>query len=121
MKIENTYSIPLFFILSGKTKSLAVSSCRFNQSFPNSANIFAGESPTAYSSSAGNYVVVDHQDGYKSIYMHLSGFSVSSGTIVSAGQQIGLTGATGIATGDHLHFGISYNGVYVNPCLYVNL
>ena len=92
-----------------------------NQSFPNSANIFAGESPTAYSSSAGNYVVVDHQDGYKSIYMHLSGFSVSSGTIVSAGQQIGLTGATGIATGDHLHFGISYNGVYVNPCLYVNL
>ena len=51
--------------------------------------------------------------------MHLSGFSVSSGTIVSAGQQIGLTGATG--TGDHLHFGISYNGVYVNPCLYVNL
>lgn len=81
----------------------------------------AGIATTAYSSSAGNYVVVDHQDGYKSIYMHLSGFSVSSGTIVSAGQQIGLTGATGIATGDHLHFGISYNGVYVNPCLYVNL
>lgn len=81
----------------------------------------AGIATTAYSSSAGNYVVVDHQDGYKSIYMHLSGFSVSNGTIVSAGQQIGLTGATGIATGDHLHFGISYNGVYVNPCLYVNL
>lgn len=81
----------------------------------------AGIATTAYSSSAGNYVIVDHQDGYKSIYMHLSGFSVSSGTIVSAGQQIGLTGTTGIATGDHLHFGISYNGVYVNPCLYVNL
>ena len=64
---------------------------------------------------------VDHQDGFKSVYMHLSGFSVSNGTIVSAGQQIGLTGATGIATGDHLQFGISYNGVYVNPCLYVNL
>lgn len=81
----------------------------------------AGIATTAYSASAGNYVIVDHQDGYKSVYMHLSGFSVSSGTIVSAGQQIGLTGATGIATGDHLHFGISYNGVYVNPCLYVNL
>ena len=81
----------------------------------------AGIATTAYSSSAGNYVIVDHQDGYKSVYMHLSGFSVSSGTIVSAGQQIGLTGATGIATGDHLHFGISYNGVYVNPCLYVSL
>lgn len=81
----------------------------------------AGIATTAYSSSAGNYVIVDHQDGYKSIYMHLSGFSVSSGTVVSAGQQIGLTGSTGVSTGDHLHFGISYNGVYVNPCLYVNL
>ena len=81
----------------------------------------AGIATTAYSSSAGNYVIVDHQDGYKSVYMHLSGFSVSSGTVVSAGQQIGLTGSTGVSTGDHLHFGISYNGVYVNPCLYVNL
>lgn len=81
----------------------------------------AGIAYTAYGSSAGNYVTIDHQDGFKSIYMHLSGFSVSNGTIVSAGQQIGLTGSTGVSTGDHLHFGISLNGVYVNPCLYVNL
>ena len=81
----------------------------------------AGIAYTAYGSAAGNYVTVDHQDGFKSIYMHLSGFSVSNGTVVSAGQQIGLTGSTGVSTGDHLHFGISYNGVYVNPCLYVNL
>lgn len=81
----------------------------------------AGIAYTGYGSAAGNYVTVDHQDGFKSIYMHLSGFSVSNGTVVSAGQQIGLTGSTGVSTGDHLHFGISYNGVYVNPCLYVNL
>ena len=81
----------------------------------------AGIAYTAYGSAAGNYVTIDHQDGFKSIYMHLSGFSISNGTIVSAGQQIGLTGSTGVSTGDHLHFGISYNGVYVNPCLYVNL
>jgi len=81
----------------------------------------AGTAYTAYSSTAGNYVTVDHHDGFKSIYMHLSGFSVSNGTNVSAGQQIGLTGNTGVSTGDHLHFGISLNGVYVNPCLYVNL
>lgn len=81
----------------------------------------AGIAYTAYSSSAGNYVTIDHQDGFKSIYMHLSGFSISNGTIVSAGQQIGLTGSTGVSTGDHLHFGISLNGVYVNPCFYVNL
>ena len=81
----------------------------------------SGIAYTAYGSAAGNYVTIDHQDGFKSIYMHLSGFSVSSGTIVSAGQQIGLTGSTGVSTGDHLHFGISYNGAYVNPCQYVNL
>ena len=72
-------------------------------------------------SAAGNYVTIDHRDGFKSIYMHLSGFSISSGTMVSAGQQIGLTGSTGVSTGDHLHFGISYNGAYVNPCQYVGL
>ena len=81
----------------------------------------AGIAYTAYGSAAGNYVTIDHQDGFKSVYMHLSGFSISNGTIVSAGQQIGLTGSTGVSTGDHLHFGISLNGVYVNPCLYVNL
>lgn len=74
-----------------------------------------------YSSSAGNYVQIDHQDGFRSVYMHLSSYCVSVGQIVSAGQEIGKTGATGIATGDHLHFGISFNGVYVNPCNYVNL
>ena len=81
----------------------------------------AGIAYTAYGSAAGNYVTIDHQDGFRSIYMHLSGFSVSNGTIVSAGQQIGLTGSTGVSTGDHLHFGISLNGVYVNPCNYVAL
>ena len=81
----------------------------------------AGIAYTAYGSAAGNYVTIDHQDGFRSIYMHLSAFSVSNGTIVSAGQQIGLTGSTGVSTGDHLHFGISLNGVYVNPCNYVAL
>lgn len=75
----------------------------------------------SYSSSAGYYVQIDHQDGFRSIYMHLSSIGASVGQIVSAGTYIGATGATGIATGDHLHFGISLNGVYVNPCLYVAL
>ena len=81
----------------------------------------AGIAYTSYGSAAGNYVTIDHRDGFKSIYMHLSGFSISSGSMVSAGQQIGLTGSTGVSTGDHLHFGISYNGAYVNPCQYVGL
>ena len=87
-------------------------------------NVVAARAGTAYcsvSGAAGNYVTIDHHDGFKSIYMHLSGFAVSSGTNVSAGQLIGYTGSTGVSTGDHLHFGISLNGVYVNPCSYVPL
>ena len=74
-----------------------------------------------WGNAAGNYVQINHQDGFSSIYMHMSSYCVSAGQIVSAGQLIGATGATGVATGDHLHFGISYNGVYVNPCNYVPL
>ena len=81
----------------------------------------AGTAYTAYGSAAGNYVTIDHHDGFRSVYMHLSGFAISNGTNVSAGQTIGYTGSTGVSTGDHLHFGISYNGVYVNPCNYVPL
>ena len=78
--------------------------------------IFSG-----WGNAAGNYITIDHHDGFKSIYMHLNGFAVGSGTNVSAGQLIGYTGSTGVSTGDHLHFGISLNGVYVNPCSYVPL
>ena len=78
--------------------------------------IFSG-----WGNAAGNYITIDHQDGFRSVYMHLNSRNVSVGQIVSAGQQIGTTGNTGVSTGDHLHFGISYNGVYVNPCNYVAL
>ena len=81
----------------------------------------AGTAYTGYGSAAGNYVTIDHHDGFKSIYMHLSGFAISNGTNVGAGQLIGYTGSTGVSTADHLHFGISLNGVYVNPCSYVPL
>ena len=74
-----------------------------------------------YSGSAGNYITINHGDGFSSIYMHLASTVVSSGQAVSAGQLIGYVGRTGIATGYHLHFGIAYNGAYVNPCAYVSL
>ena len=81
----------------------------------------AGTAYTAVGKAAGNYITIDHHDGFKSIYMHLNGFAISNGTNVSAGQLIGYTGSSGVSTGDHLHFGISLNGVYVNPCNYVPL
>ncbi len=73
------------------------------------------------SASAGNYVTVNHGDGYSSVYMHMTNYVVSVGQYVSQGQLIGYVGSTGISTGNHLHFGIAKNGTYVNPAEYVNL
>ena len=78
--------------------------------------IYAG-----YGYSGGNYVHIDHFDGYRSLYLHMTHYVVESGEYVSQGQLIGYMGSTGVSTGPHLHFGISYNGVYVNPCEYINL
>ena len=72
-----------------------------------------------YSSSAGNYVSLNHGDGFSSIYMHMTHSIVSVGQYVSTGQVIGYVGSTGISTGNHLHFGIAYNGTYVNPMNYI--
>jgi murein DD-endopeptidase MepM/ murein hydrolase activator NlpD len=76
--------------------------------------------------SAGYYVVIDHGDGFRSIYMHMCTRPyVKVGDFVQAGQEIGCVGSTGASTGNHLHFGISQwdnktkKYVYVNPLLYV--
>ena len=74
-----------------------------------------------FSKSAGYYVTINHGDGYSSVYMHMTTYTVSVGQSVSQGQLIGYMGSTGISTGSHLHFGISYNGSYVNPAQYVPL
>ena len=70
---------------------------------------------------AGNYVALSHGDGYGSIYMHMTHYIVSVGQYVEAGEVIGYMGTTGGSDGVHLHFGISYNGVYVNPADYINI
>lgn len=68
---------------------------------------------------AGNYVSINHLDGFASIYMHMTHYVVSAGQTVSQGQLIGYVGSTGISTGPHLHFGVSYAGTYVNPLAYI--
>ena len=70
---------------------------------------------------AGYYVQLNHGDGYRSIYMHMTHYIVYAGQYVSAGQIIGYCGSTGGSTGPHLHFGISYNGEYVNPADYISI
>ena len=72
-----------------------------------------------YHSTAGNYVTLNHQDGYTSVYMHMTHDVVSVGEYVKAGQLIGYVGSTGRSTGPHLHFGIAYQGTYVNPMNFI--
>ena len=68
---------------------------------------------------AGYYVSINHLDGFSSIYMHMTNYVVSAGQTVAQGQLIGYVGSTGISTGPHLHFGVSYAGTYVNPLAYI--
>lgn len=67
------------------------------------------------SSGYGNRVVIDHGNGYTSLYAHMSNVYVSAGDTVSRGQLIGQMGSTGRSTGTHLHLEIRYKGVALNP------
>ena len=63
----------------------------------------------------GNCVIVDHGMGVQSLYAHLSSFGVKAGDTVQKGQEVGRSGMTGLAGGDHLHFTMLVNGRMVNP------
>ena len=73
----------------------------------------------AYSGAWGYYVVINHGDGYSTLYAHQPSLSVSVGDYVTQGQTIGYVGSTGYSTGPHLHFTIYYNGSDVNPFNYI--
>jgi murein DD-endopeptidase MepM/ murein hydrolase activator NlpD len=63
----------------------------------------------------GNYVVIDHRNGFQTLYGHLSRIFVRAGESVGKGALIGLMGSTGNSTGPHLHFEIRQRGVQINP------
>lgn len=86
---------------------------------PNGTDVLAADSGTVIVSgsgrSYGNYVVIDHGNGYTTLYAHNSRLCVSAGQKVSKGQVIAKVGSTGNSTGPHIHFEISKNGSLVNP------
>lgn len=66
----------------------------------------------------GNWIKIDHGNGFESLYLHNSQLLVSVGDVVAKGQVIALSGNTGVGTGPHLHFAIKLNGNYIDPLLY---
>ena len=97
----------------------------------NGVDLAAGAGPAIYATKSGtvttalrsdiwgNYVVINHGDGFSSLYAHMQGLIVKAGDYVKQGQTIGYVGSTGLSTGPHLHFTIYYNGADVNPMSYI--
>jgi murein DD-endopeptidase MepM/ murein hydrolase activator NlpD len=90
---------------------------------PHGTPVYAGRSGTVtfsgWSSGLGNYITIDHGDGYSTLYSHQSQNIVRRGDRVIQGEVIGFVGRTGIATGNHLHFEVRKNGTRVNPRHYL--
>ena len=91
---------------------------------PSNYNILASDNgvvvATGFSGSYGNRILIDHNNGYTTLYGHLSSFEVEVGQVVEKGSVIGIMGSTGNSTGTHLHFEIEKNGGLVDPLSYVS-
>ncbi|MDR1353694.1 MAG: M23 family metallopeptidase [Treponema sp.] len=72
-------------------------------------------SGVGYNDTSGNYIVITHHSGYRSLYAHLSVVRIKAGAYVRTGDHIGDVGSTGLSTGPHLHFTVYKNGVTINP------
>jgi murein DD-endopeptidase MepM/ murein hydrolase activator NlpD len=75
---------------------------------------------SGYKDDYGNYIIIDHMNGYRTLYGHLSKIAIQNGAIVEKGEKIGIMGSTGDSTGVHLHFEIQKNGNVDNPLKYLN-
>lgn len=70
---------------------------------------------TGWDGTYGNKIVINHNNGYETIYAHLSSITATVGQVVGQGSKIGVMGSTGNSTGTHLHFEVHKNGSLVNP------
>lgn len=92
---------------------------------PSNRNILASDNGVVESirydaNGYGHYLVVNHNNGYKTLYAHLSHISVSIGQTVPKGAVLGTMGSTGRSTGIHLHFEVLKNGANINPASVLN-
>lgn len=93
----------------------------------NGTNIYASKSGVVITAkdtyipgySYGKYIVIDHGDGYSTLYAHCSALYVTVGQSVQQGEAIGAVGSTGWSTGPHLHFAVNVNGIPQDPFNYV--
>ena len=92
---------------------------------PAGTHIYSWRSGTVtfagWSGGYGNFIIVDHGDGFVTRYAHCSKIAVTKGQTVSQGQVIGYVGTTGNSTGNHLHFEVKVNGNFVNPRNYLSI
>ncbi|MGE7953266.1 peptidoglycan DD-metalloendopeptidase family protein [Lysinibacillus xylanilyticus] len=90
---------------------------------PSNYNILASDNgvvaAAGVSGTYGNRIVINHNNGYTTLYGHLSSINVKVGQVVEKGSVIGIMGSTGNSTGTHLHFEVEKNGSLVNPLSYV--
>jgi murein DD-endopeptidase MepM/ murein hydrolase activator NlpD len=77
-------------------------------------------STTGVNSTYGNFIILNHGNGYQTLYAHLNVVQVRKGDTVNQGSRIGEVGSTGYSTGPHLHFAVYKNGRAVNPLEYLN-
>ncbi|MCR4580248.1 MAG: M23 family metallopeptidase [Treponema sp.] len=75
---------------------------------------------TGFNATYGNYVIIEHHSGYRSLYAHMSKIGCKRGNFVYTSTVIGYVGSTGMSTGPHLHFTVYKNGKTVNPSTLLN-
>lgn len=86
-----------------------------NQGTPIYAALDGTVTATGYNATYGNYVIINHHSGYKTLYGHMSRITCKRGNFVYTNTKIGEVGSTGMSTGPHLHFTVYKNGKTINP------
>lgn len=117
-KVTSRFGERRTYFLDGKAVSHAVHYGYDLASYAAAPIVAAGAGRVLYADDLGIYgscVLVDHGLGLVTLYGHLSRIDVSAGDSVEQGQRLGLSGATGLAGGDHLHFAVLVGDTYVDP------